>query len=98
MIKANRTGRAGAALTNAQGLVPPALDRGRDSQRFPVFGDGPARDVDAVLLQHLDQLVVGQDVLGRLIVDQRLDAEAYGFRRMCLAAARAGDRRGEELF
>src|SRR5262245_54707851 len=77
---------AGTSRAYGQGktLVPPALDRGWNVQRIPVFGDRPPRHLDALAVQDVDDPVVGQNVIGRFVVDQRLDAVTHGFRRVHL--------------
>src|SRR5688572_18579937 len=51
----------------------PPLVRRRYSQCLPVFGDGAARDLDAVLQQQVGERGIGQRLVGRLRGDQALD-------------------------
>src|SRR5262249_33617926 len=75
-----------------------ALDRGGDAQRLAILGGGAAGDVDAVLLQVVDELVVAEHRLRRLGVDQVADAVADRLGGMGLAAAIGRrDGRGEEI-
>ena len=67
-------------------------------QAVPIFGDRAAGDVDIDRLELGDDGVVGEHVVGGLLVDHLLDAEAHRFGRMRLAAARRRDRGGEEIF
>jgi hypothetical protein len=57
-----------------------------------------ARDVDAVALQALDDLVVRQHVAGGLGLDHGADAVAHRFRGVSVAVAGRRDGRGEEIF
>src|SRR5260221_8779586 len=79
-------------------LLAATLHRGWNTQRFPVLGDGPPSDVDAVLLEDIDDALIRQNLAARLGVDQRLDAKADGLGGVGIAAARGLDRRGEEVF
>src|SRR5579859_6266162 len=84
-------------ISDAESLLAPALHRGGDAHRLAVFRDRAPRDVDAVLDEHIDDLVVGEDAVALLGLDQRLDAEPYRLRRERRAAVGRGDRRGEEI-
>ena len=66
-------------------LLAPALHRGGDAQRLAVLGDRAPGDVDAVALQLLDDLVVGQHGGRRLGIDQLADAVAHGLGGVRLA-------------
>src|SRR5215207_8106893 len=78
-------------------LLPPPLHRRGDAHRLPVFCDGAAGDVDTGFTQLVDDGVVRQRLARALGVDQLLDAVAYRFGRMRVAAVRRRDRRGEEV-
>ena len=47
---------------SASNLSRRRFDRGRNPHGLAVFGDGAAGDVDALLLQHLDDALVGQRI------------------------------------
>ena len=79
-------------------LLAPALHGGGDAQRLAVFGDGAAGDVDAVALQLLDDLVVGQHARrpSRPSISWRMRwRTAFGGVRFL--AVRRGDGGGEEI-
>src|SRR5690242_1498126 len=76
-LSAMRQASSGGGAELPQLLLAAALHRGGDAQRLAVLRDRAARDVDAVLLEDLDDLLVGEHVVDRLAVDQRLDAEAH---------------------
>src|SRR4051812_1254552 len=82
----------------ADRLLPPPLHRRAEPDRLAIFGDRPPGDVEALGLEHVDELIVGQDldrVLGR---DQRPDPALHRFRRGRVAAVIALDAAGEEIF
>ena len=70
-------------------LLAPALHRGGDAQGFAVFGHRAARNIDAVALQLLHDLIVGQDGLGRFRLNQLANAMAHRFGGMRLPSAAA---------
>src|SRR5262249_57059416 len=79
-------------------LEPPALHRGGNAQCLAIFRDRAARDVDAVALEPLNDLVVRQHIASGLGIDHLADAVAHRFRRMRVACVGCGDRRREEIF
>src|SRR5216684_3224377 len=79
-------------LSQPHRLLAAALHRGWNTQRFPIFGNCPPGDIDAVLLQDLDDALVRQHLAAGLGFDQRLDAEADRLGGMGVAAARGLDR------
>lgn len=95
-----RTGRRNDGRISPLGgqrlLFPPALDGRGEGHGFPVFRHGAAGDVDAFLLQDIDQGIVGEHVVGRLLVDELPDAVSHRFRGMSIAPVGGGDRGGEE--
>src|SRR5574338_1116133 len=72
-----------------------ALAARQDAELLAVLGDGAARDVDAALLEQLDDLLVRVRALGVLARDQLLDLRLHRLRREVLAV-RARDARVEE--
>src|SRR6185295_11050334 len=76
---------------------PPSLHGGWDAHRLAVFGDRPARDLDAGLLEHLDDDVIGKHALGVLPADHVAYAVANRFGRVLVLALARTDRRGEEV-
>ena len=70
--------------------MPAALDRRRDAHGLAVLGDGAPGDVDAGLLEDLDDAVVGVDLgLAGLGVDQLADLVAHALGGVGLAALAA---------
>src|SRR5262245_34478929 len=55
-------------------LIAAALDRGRNSHGFAVFGDGSARNIDAGLAQVLNNRIVRHNVVYGFRVDELFDA------------------------
>ncbi|KAG5724214.1 hypothetical protein E4T56_gene13624, partial [Termitomyces sp. T112] len=79
-------------------LLPPPLDRGAKPDRLAIFGHRAAGQFKALVLQEIDQRIVGQDLLGILIVDQVLDRgldRLGGDRALAIGAGHAA---GEEIF
>src|SRR5437867_13453779 len=56
-----------------RGSQPLAHACRKDAQLIAVLGDGAARDLHAALREHLDDLLVGERILGVLVVDHLLD-------------------------
>ena len=79
-------GPLSAADGGQRAFFAAALHRGRNAQRFAIFCDGAARNVDARVFQLGHDGVVGQDVVRAFFVDQPLDAISHGLRRMRFAA------------
>src|SRR5215467_13314413 len=79
-------------------LLAPALHRRRDLHRLTVFRDGAARDVDTSGAQPLDDGVVGQHAVRRLVLDELTDAVAHRLGGMRLAAVGGRDRGRKEIF
>src|SRR5690606_38971954 len=75
-----------------------ADNRGGDVHALPVLGDSAPRDIDPLLLlQHLGNGVVGQDVAYRFCLDQLADAVAHRLGRVLIATIAGGDGGGEEV-
>src|SRR5262249_26767406 len=85
---------ASGARAGGVSFLPPALHRGRNAQSFAIFGNRAPRDVHAIVLQALDDLVVGQYAARGLGLDYLFDAVAHGFGRVGVAFAGSGDCRG----
>ena len=68
------------------------------SHRFAIFGDGAARDIDAVGSQQRDDAVVGENLRRLLVLDHLADAVAHGFGRVRLGAVNRLNRGGEKIF
>src|SRR5204863_6391367 len=79
-------------------LLPAALDRRAEADRLAIFGNRAPGDVESLLPQHLDELVIGEDTVGILGRDQRLDSALHRFRGSRVAAVVALDAAGEEIF
>src|SRR5579872_1327045 len=95
----SRRGQAARSLNQRlhdEKLFAPPLHRRGNAHRFAVFRDGAAGDIDALLLQQLDDLLVRQGAFGRFGIDQALDAETDRLGRMRLAATRGSDCRGKK--
>ena len=69
-------------------LGAPPLHRGRNPHRFAVFGNCPARDIDARLAQLFHDGVIREHVAAVLGVDQLPDAVAHRLGGMRFAAVR----------
>jgi len=85
----------GGALTSDDGgpgrkfQRDPFSPAGRwNSQFFAVFGHGPPRDLDVPFVQQIDDPLIGQGVLGVLIVDQPADLVFHRDRRSALPEPR----------
>ena len=77
---------AGARLTPHL-LRPPPLHTRPNPHRLAVFRHCASRDVEAFFFEQIDQRVVGQNVVRRLGIDQRLDR---GLHRLCRGAVAIG--------
>src|SRR5688500_15401580 len=88
-------GVAGLAAVFLKDLL--ALRRRQDAHLLAVLGHGAAGDVDAALLEQLDDLLVGVRPLGVLGVDQLLDLRLDRLRRQVLAVGARDARVEEEL-
>ena len=56
-----------AGRSRGEVFLPPPLDRGRDSELLTIFSDGPSRDVHALALQLIDQLVEAIGPVGEVL-------------------------------
>src|SRR6185437_10577464 len=104
---ADRSKRAAeTTLTrHLQLLLPPPLDRAADADRFTILGHRAPGEVASLFAQQLDQLVVAEDVVGRLGVAERADLrlDRFGrYRALAVAlfagSADSGHAAGEEVF
>src|SRR5690606_24145722 len=79
-------------------LLAPPLDRRTDADRLAIFGNRPAREVETLLPQELDELVVREDVVRILGIAQRADLRLDRFGRDRALPVRRGHAAGEEVF
>ena len=56
--------------------------RGENTELVAILGDGAARDLDTVLLQDVDDGLIGQRMLGILVGDELLDLRLDAARRI----------------
>src|SRR5262249_12600875 len=84
--------------TNQSLFLAPTLNRRRYPHRFPVFGHGPARNVDTCATQFVDNRIIGQDIADTLSVDQLPDPMTNSFRGMRFSAVGGSDGGREEIF
>src|SRR3569623_1012919 len=85
------------AQTFHQSLIAPSLYGRWDAHGFAILGDRAASYVDALALEAIDELIVGEDVLGAFSVDQLLHAVANSFGRMGFAIGGGRNRGREEV-
>src|SRR5260370_12534417 len=71
--------------------------RRKNAELIAVLGDRATRDADAFALEHLDDLLIGQRVLGRLVVDELLNLCLDGPSARVLARRGRQTAREEEL-
>src|SRR6266516_6252134 len=76
---------------------PLAHARGEDIELVAVFGDGAPGDLDAPFRELLDDLLVGERILGIFVRDQLLDLGLDGARARVLAGRRREAAREKEL-
>ena len=74
-------GRSGTGADDGLLVAPPLYGR-RDPHRFPVFGNRPARNIDAGGVQSFDDGVVREDVVETIGAEQQdLSVELLPSRR-----------------
>jgi hypothetical protein len=78
-------------------LLAAALHRTAQPDRLAILGDRAAGEIEAALLQQIDQRIVGQDRLGILGVDQLPDRGLHRFGRYRAFAIGRSHARGEEV-
>src|SRR3954465_12585830 len=69
----------------------------KDAELVAILGDGATRDLHAGLLQDVDDRLIGERVLGVLVLDELLDLVLDAARRDVLAAGGREARAEEEL-
>src|SRR5690242_11016541 len=79
-----------AAWNSSRGSQAFAHPRGQDAELVAVLGDRAAGDLDALPLEQLDDLLIGQRILRRLIVHELLNL------RLDRSGARVLSGRGRE--